>query len=297
MIKKITQLSKIFIKDYFQNLYIFKKDSKKINKKSSFTWLLVIVAFVVMILSFKIINLLNNNGQAIIFFKIYFPMIATIFVFQTIFVCINVFFFSRDLEYILPLPIKPIELLIAKFNNVISMTYSMELLFLALPLLIYGIIVEPAIAYYITSILVLILFPIFLVTVISILMLFFMQLSKFIRNKDIFQIIIVAIMCLIMVFAEIQLINLIFNDNIVQEEIETEDSKLRGEAFNNRLDKLNSYFVIINPCVSLLTNFNIANIFFQVLKLIFISILSFLVFVFFGKILHILTKIHIRRKK
>ena len=33
MIKKIKELSKIFIKDYLQNLYIFNKDTKKINKK------------------------------------------------------------------------------------------------------------------------------------------------------------------------------------------------------------------------------------------------------------------------
>lgn len=67
MIKKIIQLSKIFIKDYFQNLYIFNKDTKKINKKSSFVWLLGITAFVIELLSFKIINLLNDNGQAMIF--------------------------------------------------------------------------------------------------------------------------------------------------------------------------------------------------------------------------------------
>ena len=287
MIKKIIQLSKIFIKDYFQNLYIFNKDTKKINKKSSFTWLLGITAFVIALLSFKIINLLNDNGQAMIFLKIYFPIIATIFMFQTILVCSNVLFFSKDLEYIVPLPIKPIELLIAKFNNIISITYSLELLFLAVPLLIYGIIVAPTIIYYLTMILVLILFPIFLVTIICIVMIFVMQLSKFIKNKDVFQIIIVTIVSLVMIFTEIYIIKSIFNDNIIDEEIDSGNSELVGEAFNNKLDKLNNYFIIINPCISLLTDFAVTNIFLQLLKLILISAIAFIIFLFFGKLVYL----------
>lgn len=115
MIKKIKELSKIFIKDYLQNLYIFNKDTKKINKKSTFTWLLIIAMIAITFISFKIISWLDNGGQSILFLKIYFPVLATIFMFQAILICTNVFFFSKDLEYILPLPIKPIELLIAKF--------------------------------------------------------------------------------------------------------------------------------------------------------------------------------------
>lgn len=287
MIKKIIQLSKIFIKDYFQNLYIFNKDTKKINKKSSFTWLLGITAFVIALLSFKIINLLNDNGQAMIFLKIYFPIIATIFMFQTILVCSNVLFFSKDLEYIVPLPIKSIELLIAKFNNIISITYSLELLFLAVPLLMYGIIVAPTIIYYLTMILVLILFPIFLVTIICIIMIFVMQISKFVKNKDIFQIIIVTIVSLIMIFTEIYIIKSIFNDNVIDEEIDSGNSVLVGEAFNNKLDKLNNYFIIINPCISLLTEFTVTNIFLQLLKLILISAIAFIIFIFFGKLVYL----------
>ena len=148
MIKKIIELSKIFIKDYFQNLYIFNNNTKKLNKKSSFVWLLIISMIAFTFISYKTINWLNNIGQSILFLKIYFPITATIFMFQAILICSNVFFFSKDLEYILPLPIKPIELLIAKFNNVISITYGMEALFLAVPLIMYGIITVKPIIYY-----------------------------------------------------------------------------------------------------------------------------------------------------
>ena len=162
MIKKIKELSKIFIKDYFQKLNIFNKEKKQINKKSIFIWLIILEIFMLIFLSFKIINFLESVGQQELFLKIYLPIMATVFMFQSILICTNVFFFSKDLEYILPLPIKPIEFLIAKFINVISITYGMELMFLAIPLFIYGLIISNSIIYFVTMILVLILFPIFI---------------------------------------------------------------------------------------------------------------------------------------
>lgn len=291
MIKKIKELSKIFIKDYLQNLYIFNKDTKKINKKSTFTWLLIIAMIAITFISFKIISWLDNGGQPILFLKIYFPVLATIFMFQAILICTNVFFFSKDLEYILPLPIKPIELLIAKFNNVISITYGMEALFLAPPLMIFGIIAAKSIIYYLTMILVLIIFPILLIIVICIIMLFIMQLTRFIKNKDIFQILIVLILSFIMTTAETYLFKSIFNDNIINVEINENDqieaAKLNNQILNDKLDRLNNYFIVVNPCISLLTNLDIINIVIQILRLILIIIPTFFIFIFLGKILYL----------
>ena len=213
MFKKIKQLSRVFIKDYFENLYIFNKETKKINKKSIFTWLLLITIITISFLSYKVINWLNVRGQAILFLQLYLPIIATIFLFQTVLICSNVFYFSKDLEHILPLPIKPVELLIAKFNNVISIIYGMELLFLVMPLLIYGLIVAKRLIYFFTMILVLLIFPIFLVTIISLIMLFVMKLTKFIKNKDIFQIIIVLLISIIISIAIGAIINIVFNSD------------------------------------------------------------------------------------
>ena len=259
MIKKIKELSKVFIKEYFENLNIFNKETKKINKKSIFTWMLLLTVIAIGFFSYKVIDWLNVRGQGILFLQIYLPIMATIFLFQTAIICSNVFYFSKDLEYILPLPIKPLELLISKFNNVISIIYCSELLFLAVPLLIYGLIVARNLIYFFTMILVLILFPIFLVILISIIMLFIMQLTKFIKNKDIFQILIVIIVSLIMSLCEGYLLNSIFNNNIIEIQInennEIENAQINNQILNNKLNKLNNYFLIINPCISLLTNF------------------------------------------
>ena len=291
MIRKIMELSKFFIKDYFQNLYIFNKNTKKINKKSGIIWLLIIAVVIVAYVSLKVIEALYARGQAILFLKVYLPILATIFMFQAILVCSNVFFFSKDLKYILPMPIKPIELLIAKFNTVISIAYSMEGLFLVIPLLIYGIITLKSIIYYFFMLLVLIMFPIFLITIVSIFMLFIMQFTKFIKNKDIFQILIVAVLTIILTTTEIYLFNSVFNDNIIEMQInennEIENAELNIEILNNKLDKLNNYFLIINPCINLLNNFEIKIILIELIKLIIINIILFLIFIFLGKILYL----------
>ena len=257
MINRIIKLSKVLIKEYFQNLEIFNK--RKVNKKTLYAWLIIIVIGVIGFYSFKIIDFLNDIGQGILFLKVYFYILAIVFMFQAILVCCNIFFFSKDLEYILPLPIKPTELLIAKFNNVLSIIYSMEGIFLLVPLVIYGIVCIKSISYYCIVLLVLMIFPIFLITIINILMLVIIQLTKFIKNKEVLHILIVIILSFILTFAETHLFTSIFNTDIGNIEV-----------LNNKFDKLNNYFIVINPCINLLTNIQIANICYQLIRLILI---------------------------
>ena len=164
-------------------------------------------------------------------------------------------------------------------------------MFLAIPLFMYGLIVTKSIIYFLTMILVLIIFPIFLVTIISLIMLFVMQLTKFIKNKDIFQIIIILLLTILISFAESYLLKEIFDDNLIQiektENNEIINAQLNNEIINNKLDKLNNYFIIINPCISLLTNLKIINIICQLIKLIFICLITFLIFIYFGKLLYL----------
>ena len=43
MINRIKKLTKIFLKDYYQNLNIFNKKNNKLNKKSIYFWLIIII--------------------------------------------------------------------------------------------------------------------------------------------------------------------------------------------------------------------------------------------------------------
>ena len=278
MIKKIIKLSQVFIKEYFKNLEIFNKNQEKNNVKTTYKLLLIIIMIIIGFFSLKIIDYLNKIGQEGLFLKIYFPILANIFMFQAILVCCNVFFFSKDLEYILPIPIKPIELLVSKFNTVITITYFMEGIVLFVPLVIYGIIGLKTISYYFIMLIVLIIFPMFFIISISTIMLFVMQLTKIIKNKEIFQILVVMILTFILTSANIYFFKTTFNTDIINLE-----NVNKGEIIINQIDKFNNYYIGINSCISILDNLKISNVFIELIKLILINFISFLIFLVFGK--------------
>lgn len=138
--KKIISLTKVFTKEFYQNLAIFDKEKKKLNKKSIFFWLLAIIFLGVSYVSYEIIVFLKQTGQPEIFLNIYFFIVVIVLFFQTILVCANIFFFSKDMEKVLPMPIKPVELLLAKFNTLLSMLYVTEGIVALLPFTLYRII-------------------------------------------------------------------------------------------------------------------------------------------------------------
>ena len=111
-INKIFSLSKILLKDSIENFNIFDKDVKKINKKNPIFWLLLIVIVTVSYVSYKIMDGLNSINQVEIFLYIFPLFLFVLFLFQIILNSINIYFFSKDLELILPMPFKADEILI-----------------------------------------------------------------------------------------------------------------------------------------------------------------------------------------
>ena len=116
---KIISLSKVFTKEYVKNLKIFKKEKNGTNKSSILLWLVIILLVGITFLSYHLIDLLISMGIPEIFLNIYLVILAIFLLFQASMTAINVYFYSKDLEYILPLPIKPYEMLIAKFNTLL----------------------------------------------------------------------------------------------------------------------------------------------------------------------------------
>ena len=110
--KKIISLTNVFVKEYYQSLPIFDTSKKKLNKKSIFFWLIAIIFFGVTYVSYEIIKFLVDVGQKEIFINLYFPILIMILAFQAILSCANIFFFSKETENVLYMPIKPTELLI-----------------------------------------------------------------------------------------------------------------------------------------------------------------------------------------
>ena len=159
-VRNMFNLTKILFLNSFQNQYIIDPKTNKINKKSVFVWLLIILSIAITYLSYEIISELARVGQPEIFLNVFFLIVMMIMIFQIILASTNVYFFSKDFEILLPLPIKTDELLISKFNTILINLYFSELIFVLFPLIVYGICTYAGIIYYFYLFLILIIFPI-----------------------------------------------------------------------------------------------------------------------------------------
>ena len=259
-IKNIFNLTKIFFKSSFQNPYIIDKNTNKLNKKSPFVWLMIIVMIAISYLSFEVVKFLVKINQPTIFLNTFFMILNIIIIFQIILASFNVYFFSKDLELILPLPIKSEDLLISKFNTILINIYFSELIFALIPLLIYGILTNSGILYYLFLIIILIIFPILANLIVSIITMIFMKFSKFIKNKDIFQIIITLFFIGSLILLEFFIINNITSNLSDNTTINSENIINGINTFNGKIKNINKYFLIINPIINILNNYNKINI-------------------------------------
>lgn len=271
----IKQLTIIFLNDYKQQINII---NKKLDLKSTYTWMIIIVSFVLIYLSFEGIYLLKERSMEILFLKVYLPLFSILMIIQVIALSSQVFYYSKDLEFVLPLPIKPRDILIAKYNTLVIIIYFFEAIFLLVPLLSYGILTVNSIDFMIKAIITLIVLPMFLVSVINIIMLFVMKLTKFYKNKTVFQLLTTMILIFGVIFVMYLQIRNIIEQN-QQEQIEI------IKKINLYLDEINDRFVIINPIIKMLINNE--NSLINIIRVIFINIIPLIIFILIGERLYL----------
>lgn len=280
-IKKIISLTKVLCKEYFEKLPIFK--SKEGNQNKLFKICAIIAIFGLAYVSYYTIHFLENVGQPQIFLGAYLLIMSIIIMFQQILACTNVYYFSKDLEYILPFPIKPLELLIARFNMLMSISYISIAMFVVVPLLIYGLIAANSLLYFPGMIIVIITFPIFFGLIISTIMLFVMQLTKIIKNKDAFQIVVTTILVVILTIFESQAMKTVFsNENELEKILQGENTNFI-EIINGKIEEVNNYLITINPSIKILTGNNIFRNSIELIKIILADLIGFILFIFIGK--------------
>lgn len=282
-IKNIFNLSKIFFKNNFQNPYLIDKETNKINWKSPFVWLLIILIIAITYLSMQIIKVLIQINQEVIFLNVFFLILMIIMAFQIILASTNVYFFSKDFETVLPLPIKSEELLISKFNTTLINVYLSEIIFALLPLLIYGIYTNSGFMYYLYMILIILIFPILINLIISSLMMCLIKLTKFIKNKDILQVFLTLLFLIFIFILEFKIGNNLIEK--IGDNFDLKNTEIINEIsyFKEKLKNINNYFLIINPSVEILNNYNKINSIFNLFKIIFINLIFFILFIFIGK--------------
>lgn len=272
MLKKLAVLTNISTKNYIKNLNIYNKAERKINKKSMLFWIIILLSVTVLYLSNEILKELNNVGNISIFLNVYMLFVFTIMVLQAILISTNVFFYSKDIDNLISLPIKSNEILLTKFNTILSILYVTELFILLPPLILYGTKIHVGFGYYFNLLPVLILFPIFIVIVIGIINLVIMKFVKVIKNENTLQ-----FMITMFFITGIFLLEYLFIKSQVGRELSVEALM---EGINTIAIIVNKSILTMNPIIEII---QLNNIIPNYIYIIFVYILGFLVFLWLGK--------------
>lgn len=185
--KNIIDLTKVFLISSFR-----KGGGKKKNRILKiilygilFAYLIGIFAF----LSYEILTGLIALHQQESFIGLVLMGIITLVMFTTVISTMSVLYFSEDNRFILPLPLKPIEILSAKINVLLAYVYLEELMLGLAPLIMYGIITGQKFLYYLFMLLVLLALPVLPLLVVTLIVICIMALTRGIRNKNLVQMI------------------------------------------------------------------------------------------------------------
>lgn len=279
--KKIFSLTNVFIKEFYQSLAIFDKKNKKFNKKSILFWLVAIVFIGITYISYEMITFLVDVGQKEIFLNLYFFILSIVILFQTILVCANIFFFSKDIEKVLHMPLRPVELLLAKFNTLLCMLYITEGILGLVPLTLYGMLTNSYFTFYLWELIILAIFPILFATVISTIVLLVMRLAKFIKNKEIFQFIIAIVMIILVCILEAKMINGLFG-------IQNDEQALQEfTSLSQKAEEAGKNFLVINPSIAILAKPFSVDTIISIIKIIAYNMICGILFVTIGKITYL----------
>lgn len=272
---KIFKLTKVFLKTSFTQ---FKGTSKPktISKKiMQIIGIILLIGYIIGIfgfISYEMIDTLNQAGQPALFLGIALLSIAILLLIQTLISSMNLFYFSKDIEYILPLPLKPYEIVVAKFNTLLITEYVTVFMFLALPFIIYGILTQATAVFYLYAILVLLIFPILPALISSFIVMIAMSFSGITKNKDRFQTIATVVLIIFVILMQIQMTG--------SEETSDEEIIQMLTQFNGLVDKIDDYFITLGDSINVLLNYYNTNGFISLIKLIIITVFAYLVFIF-----------------
>lgn len=284
MNKKVLALTKVFLKNSFQSFQSSNQEDLKKKKKSNGMKLLYLISFVYLagimgFMSYSMINGLMQINQETMFIGMFLLAIAGFLMFQSIFSCMNIFYFSKDIESVLPLPLKPKEILMAKFNVVLITEYVMEIILALIPFILYGILTGASILYYFAMVIILLVFPILPLVISSLLVVMIMSFAKFTTKKENFQFI--ATLFIIIIVFGIQF-GVYRGEQISQEEM------IANLVNSNSLVKqIQNYFITISPSIGAMNANHIGIMFIELIKVIAITLVSYILFLVVGQKLYL----------
>ncbi|MGI6510258.1 MAG: putative ABC transporter permease subunit [Erysipelotrichaceae bacterium] len=188
MFKRIFSLSKILIKTNI--VASFSKQS--MGKRKLPKIILLVFAYgylcaIAGVFSYGTINTLMVVNQQTAFISLICLINVFSSIFETFITSSNILYFSKDNEHLLPLPFKPFEIVASKMNTLLVFSYFSEIFFGLVPLLVYGYLTKASILFYVYMLVVLLVIPfvpVLLATLVMMVVMSFVNLSK---HKALFQ--------------------------------------------------------------------------------------------------------------
>ncbi len=290
--KKTINLLKTMLKTSYDTSGIIDSNTKKINKKSIKVWLVAIVSIITIYLSYIFINLLKEIDAQEIFLELFFLLLQILVMFQTILLVISTLYFSKDIENYLSLPITSRKLLITKFSVMISIIFGSETIIVLPSTFIYGVRTLQNILFYPLAVIVISLVSIFLSTIVSIVMIFVMKIFRFIKNKNLYQNVVILIMTIIISMPLITALNM--NDIQIEEQQKYIEENVQDEtqeiyelsSIVKTIRHTNKYFIVIELGINALSNIDYNSIIY-VLQILALDLIAFIIFLTIGKYTYI----------
>lgn len=133
--------------------------------------------------SYAITKKLEEINQEYAFVNILLLMNFIVLFGKSIFESLNVLYFSKDLKLLLRMPLKPQDILHSKILNMITSEYQMEIIMLAIPMIVYGIITGVSFSFYLYMLIILLILPIIPIIITSLVISIIMRFTNFIKDK------------------------------------------------------------------------------------------------------------------
>lgn len=283
MKNKVISLTKVIFKNSFQNMETAKSVNENKNKKSKSMIILYIFVFLYLagimgVFSNGLIKELMAINQEQMFLGLILLVIAGFVLIQSIFSAINILYYSKDNEYILPLPIKPSQIIAAKTNVLLITEYFIVAIIGLIPLVIYGVLTSANVLYYISMLIVLIIFPIIPVLISSLLVLIVMSFAKFTKNRNRFQLI-----ATILVLVAVCILSFTVGDS------STTPEELVGMVTqaNGLVEMLRGAFPTLGMAIDSLTNVSLGNQILNLLLLVVTTAVIYFIYMLIGQKLYL----------
>lgn len=132
-------------------------------------------------------DVLKNMDIETVIPAIILALTSFVVFFFGIFYILNTYYFTKDIESLLPLPLRPFEIIGAKFIVVTVYEYLTEAVVLLPVLLVYGIKSGGGFLYYLYSLIIFLTLPIIPLVISSLIIMPLMRFTGLIKNKDRFK--------------------------------------------------------------------------------------------------------------